>query len=365
MIDCLNWKRKRRSRIVALAVLLGMGLFPLVGGDYDVVLVSRVLCFAILALSLDLIWGYTGLLSFGHGAFFGMGAYSLGLILKYLNFPGVAYVGILVGTIGPMIFAIILGYFLFYGRVSGIYFGIITLALTTICYSVVNYPDAFYITGGQNGLYGPFLKPKYGIPGLWEYQRTLTSNLANYYTAMAGFLLAFVFCHYLVKSSFGKILRAIKNNEERLEYLGYNVANFKIAIFSIACGLAGFAGSLSVPIQFIGPTVFGLIFSTSVIIWVAVGGRGTLLGPIIGALLVTYVESWLSTEFAYMWVLLMGVFFILVIIFQPDGLMGLPRRLGIYRLPARSSYSRPVISTTQDLKGVCDDVDGFRTKKSQ
>lgn len=365
MIDRLNWKTKKRSRIAALAVLLGMGLFPLVGGDYDVVLVSRVLCFAILALSLDLLWGYTGLLSFGHGAFFGMGAYSFGLTLKYLNFPGVAYVGVLIGTFGPMIVAVIFGYFLFYGRVSGIYFGIITLALTTLFYSIVNHPDAFYITGGQNGLYGSFLVPKYGIPGVWEYKRTLVSNFANYYTAMVGFVMAFIFCQYLVNSSFGKILRAIKNNEERLEYLGYNAANFKIAIFSIACGLAGFAGSLSVPIQFIGPTVFGLIFSTSVIIWVAVGGRGTLLGPIIGAPLVTYVESWLSTEFEYMWLLLMGVFFIIVIIFQPDGLMGLPKRLGIHRLPARSPYSRPVISTTQDSKEVWDDADGLRTKKSQ
>jgi urea transport system permease protein len=120
--------------------------------------------------------------------------------------------------------------------------------------------------------------------------------------------------------------------------LGYNVANFKIAIFSIACGLAGFAGSLSVPIVFIGPTVFGLVFSTSVIVWVAVGGRGTLIGPIIGALLVTYMENWLSTQFEYLWVLLMGLFFVLVIVFQPDGLLGLRQRCGwlIRRIPPRN-----------------------------
>jgi len=243
------------------------------------------------------------------------------------------------------------GYFLFYGRVSGIYFGIITLALTLICQSLVNHPDAFYITGGQNGLYGSFLTPKYGIPFLWEYKRTIRSNFANYYTAMAGFVLAFIFCRGLVKSFFGKILRAIKNNEERLEFLGYNVANYKIAIFCVACGLAGFAGSLSVPIYFIGPTVFGLIFSTSVVIWVAVGGRGTLLGPVIGTLLVTYVESWLSTQFQEMWELFMGTFFVLVIIFQPDGIMGLVARLNLSRSSVKSINGRQVQSGSPRPEG--------------
>jgi len=343
MVDPRRWGTKRSRRIAYGVVLLIMGVFPLVGGDYDVVLVSRILCFAVLALSLDLLWGYTGLLCFGHGAFFGVGSYSFGLTLKYVDFPGVAYVALLMGILVPVIIALILGYFLFYGRVSGIYFGIITLAVATIFHSIVNHPDLFYITGGQNGLYGRFLNVKYGIPGIWEYQRTLVSNLANYYTAFVGFVIAFAFCRHVINCPFGKTLRGIKDNEERLEYLGYNVANFKIAIFAIACGLAGFAGSLSVPILFIGPTVFGLLFSTSVIVWVAVGGRGTLLGPMIGAVLVTYMENWLSTQFEYLWVLLMGVFFVLVIVFQPDGLLGLhqPLRNLIRRFPTKLRYDGP------------------------
>jgi len=366
MVGSLTWKSKWNIRLAVSVILAAMAGFPWVGGDYDVVLVSRVLCFAILALSLDLLWGYTGLLSFGHGAFFGIGAYSLGLTLKYLHFTGNAYVGVLVGTVGAVVIAVILGYFLFYGHVSGIYFGIITLALTTILFSIVNHPDAFYITGGQNGLYGTFLKPRYGIPGIWEYQRTLTSNLANYYTSMAGFIAAFVFCRYLVNSSFGKILRAIRNNEERLEYLGYNVANLKIVIFAVACGLAGFGGTLSVPIQFIGPTVFGLIFSTSAIIWVAVGGRGTLVGPAIGALVVTYVESWLSTQFSSLWVLFMGTFFILVIIFQPDGIMGLHRRaVGTRRLTAEAVNNSLLLSMVQDPKETGDVDSSLGNEKSQ
>lgn len=342
MVNLRTW-RTNGSKIIAYGVtLLIMGVFPLVSGDYEVVLGSRILCFAIVAVSLDLLWGYTGLLSFGHGAFFGLGLYSFGITLKYVDFPGVGYVALFIGILIPVIIAVIFGYFLFYGRVSGIYFGIITLALTTILYSIVNHPDLFYLTGGQNGLYGRFLDVKYGIPGVWEYQRTRVSNLANYYTAFVGFLISFAFCHYLINSPFGKILRGIKGNEERLEYLGYNVANFKIGIFAIACGLAGFAGGLSVPILFIGPTVFGLLSSTSIIVWVAVGGRGTLIGPIIGAVLVNYWESWLSTEFEYLWVLFMGVFFVLVIIFQPDGLIGLHRPLRniIQRLPSKLGYGR-------------------------
>lgn len=334
-----RWENRRSRTILYAAILVLMSVFPLVAGDYDVVLVARILCFAILAMSLDLIWGYTGLLSFGHGAFFGIGSYSLGLTLKYFNFPGVTYVGIFMGTFGAMFFAFILGYFLFYGRVSGIYFGIITLALTTIFYSIVNHPDAFYITGGQNGLYGRFLNPVYGIPGVLEYTRTVISSVSNYYTIMVAFVVTFAFCRHLVNSPFGKILRAIENNEERLEYLGYNVANFKIIIFVIACGLAGFAGAISVPVQFIGPTVFGLIFSTSIIIWVAVGGRGSIVGPVVGVLLVTYMQNWLSTQFASLWVLLMGAFFILVIVFQPDGLLGVYQCLRslLKRLPETSS----------------------------
>lgn len=307
--------------------LVLMGIFPLLAGDYDVVLLSRVMCFAILALSLDLIWGYAGLLSFGQGAFFGIGSYGIGLVLKYVQFPGDTYLGIIAGTFGAAALGAVLGYFLFYGRVSGIYFGIITLALTTILYAIVNHPDAFYVTGGQNGLYGAFLNPKYGIPGLWEYKRTVISNFGNYYTAMAALVFAFAVSVFLVNSPFGRILRAVQDNEERLEFFGYNVAKIKIAIFSISCGMAGFAGSISVPVLFTGPTFFGLLFSTSAIIWVALGGRGTLVGPVIGALIVTYVESWLSTQFEYLWVLLMGLFFVIFVLFQPEGLFGLFKKL--------------------------------------
>ena len=320
---------EREPLKVYLIGLLILGFFPLVGGDIHTVLVARFLSLAILALSLDLLWGYTGLLSFGHGAFFGLGAYALGLTLKYFDFPGVAYVGLVVGTLGPMAVGAVLGYFLFYGRVSGIYFGIITLAFTTICMSIAI--STFSITGGLNGLYGTFLQPKFGIPGLWEYQRTLVSNTANYYTAVVGFVLAFAFCRYLAKRPFGKILLAIKNNEERLEYLGYNVPQCKTWIFAIACGMAGFAGCISVPIQFLAPTVFGVMFSVSIVIWVAVGGRSFLWGAILGTLLVNYMQNWLSTQFDHLWLLFMGVFFVLMVVFEPDGLLGLYERLRAWR----------------------------------
>lgn len=307
------------------AGLLALFIFPWLGGDYHTVLMARLLSLAILALSLGLLWGYAGLLSFGHGAFFGLGAYGLGLMLKYYDFPGVTYAGFFVGTVGALLVGAVLGYFLFYGRVSGIYFGIITLAFVTICWSIA--ASTFHLTGGNNGLYGTFLQPKLGIPGLWEYKRTLVSNWANYYTALAGFMGAFIFCRYLIKSPMGKVLLAIKNNENRLEYLGYNVPKIKTSIFAIACGLAGFSGCISVPTQFIAPSLFSVSFSVSIIIWVAVGGRATLVGPVIGTLLVQYVENWLSGQFENLWVLFMGIFFVLVVVFEPDGLFGLFRRI--------------------------------------
>jgi urea ABC transporter permease protein UrtC len=286
---------------------------------------SRFMAFAILALSLDLLWGYTGLLSFGHGAFFGIGAYALGLVLKYFNFTGATYVGLLLGVLGPMIIAAIFGYFLFYGRVSGIYFGIIMLAFTTICGTIAI--NTFHLTGGYNGLYGTFLRPTFGIPGLWEYQRTLTNNYANYYTAMVGLIAAFVFSFYLANKPIGKVLLAIKNNEDRMEYLGYNVPKCKTWIFVIACGMAGFAGCMSVPIRFLAPSTFSLAFSIQIIIWLAVGGRGTLIGAVIGTLVVSYMREFLSAGFENYWLLLMGIFFVLVVVFEPDGIIGMYRRI--------------------------------------
>ncbi len=310
---------------IYLIGIVALSLFPLVGGDNHTVLVARFLSLAILALSLDLLWGFSGLLSFGHGAFFGLGAYGLGLTLKYLNFPGVTYLGLLIGTFGPMLVGFILGYFLFYGRVSGIYFGIITLAFTTIVMAIAI--SQFKIAGGQNGLYGTFLVPKFGIPGLWEVKRDLVSYYANYYVTLIGFVLSFAFCRFLLKRPFGKILLAIKNNEDRLSYLGYNVPKCKTWIFTIACGLAGFAGCMSVPINFVSPVIFGVMFSVSIIIWVAVGGRGSLWGAVIGTLLVNYMQDWLSTQFADLWVLLMGIFFVLVVVFEPDGLVGIYKKI--------------------------------------
>lgn len=305
--------------------MLALGIFPFFGGDFHTVLMSRIMSFAILALSLDLLWGYTGLLPFGHGAFFGIGAYALGLVLKYFDFTGATYVGLILGIAGPMVIAAILGYFLFYGRVSGIYFGIIILAFTTICGTIAI--NTFHLTGGYNGLYGTFLRPEFGIPGLWEYKRTLTSNYANYYTAMFGLIAAFVFSLYLTNKPIGKVLLAIKNNEDRLEYLGYNVAKCKLWIFVIACGMAGFAGCMSVPIRFLAPSTFSLAFSIQIIIWLAVGGRGTLIGAVLGTLVVSYMREFLSARFENYWLLFMGIFFVLVVVFEPDGLIGMYRRI--------------------------------------
>jgi urea transport system permease protein len=144
---------------------------------------------------------------------------------------------------------------------------------------------------------------------------------------------SFVFSKKLSERPIGKVMLAIKNNENRLEYLGYNVPKVKTWVFAVACGMAGFAGCMSVPVRFIAPDIFSIAFSIQVIIWLAVGGRGTLVGAVIGTLVVSYMQVWLSTRFENMWLLFMGIFFVLVVVFEPDGIVGIYRKLLRKRMP--------------------------------
>jgi urea transport system permease protein len=182
---------------------------------------------------------------------------------------------------------------------------------------------SFHLTGGLNGL-RDFATPTYGIPGVW--QVAAAGSRIPYYMAVGGAVLSFLLARKLVTSSFGRTLEAIRNNEDRVEFLGYDVPRIKMVIFAVACGLAGLAGALYVPLGFVSPELMGLGFATNIIVWVSIGGRGTLVGAFVGALLVSYLQLVLSGMAQELWFLLMGLFFILVVMFQPDGLMGFVRR---------------------------------------
>lgn len=310
--------RLGRIRLVTLLVLPLAVAFPLMVGRFQVSLMVKFLIFAMFALSLDLLWGYGGILSLGHAGFFGLGAYATALVLIHYGGPGATYLGLLAGVIVPALLAAFLGYFLFYGRVGGMYFAIITLVVSTVLNQMVITFIEF--TGGLNGLY-PIPPLTIYIPGLLDLE--ITGEAPLYYSMLICLVLFFLFCRKIVNSGFGRLTRAIKDNETRVEYFGYNLANGKIAVLCLSCALAGLAGGLYAPaIGFISPDLLGIAMTTEVLVWVAVGGKGTLTGAIVGALLVNLIAFFLSGQLVNLWYLIMGMFLVAIVLFRPKGIMG-------------------------------------------
>ncbi len=319
-----RWWPGRRGVLAGygLALLLLL-LFPWVSNSYQVGLLAKFLTYALLALSLDLLWGYTGVLNFAHGLFFGLGAYALALVLTHWgDVPGATYLGLLLAITVPGVLALLLGYAMFFGRVSGVYFAIVTFAVGAIFQSITIVWIEF--TGGLNGLYG-FPNPRLGIPGRWEVE--VTGTLLPYYLIVGVLAGVYFLARRLVNSPFGQALQALKDNEDRVEFLGYHVPGIKLIIFTISCALAGLSGAVYVPVGFVSAEIMGILFSTAVIVWVAVGGRGTLLGAVLGALVVNYLQTFMSDVLVFYWLLFIGLFFMGVVMFVPDGLVGLLQRL--------------------------------------
>ncbi|MHB8277003.1 MAG: branched-chain amino acid ABC transporter permease [Candidatus Humimicrobiaceae bacterium] len=308
---------------------------PYIMSPFQTELLSKFMVFGLVALSYDLIWGFAGITNFGHAVFFGSGAYAFGLVSKNINIPGVTYLAILAAIIVPMLIGIFLSIFLHHGKVAGAFFAIVTLVLGAAFESIAM--AWTNVTGGMNGLYN-FATPKLGIPGVWEFE--LSGFAIPYYLIFIS-LVFFLFLTWWImkKRDFGKVISAIKNNENRLEYLGYNVNLFKTIIFAISCGIAGFAGALYVLVSTITPSVLGIGMSIQILVWVAVGGRGSLWGAIAGAVIVSAMRELLSGLFLDFWLLIIGIFFILVVILWPMGFAGLCERIGqIFSKKKRQLY---------------------------
>jgi urea transport system permease protein len=304
---------------ISAAVVAVFCAFPFAAGTYQASLLSRYLVFGLFAMSFDLLWGYAGIMNFGHAAFFGLGAYSVGMVMKYLHVPGASVIAIIAALVVPAVVALIVGYFLFYGRVAGVYFAIVTMALSLAMQAISIAVD---VTGGLNGL-REFPPLQFRIPGVFTL--TMTGDWAPYYATViiSGLLLLAAF--KIVRSSFGRSLEALRDNPERAESLGYNIASVQLIVFVISCMMAGVAGALYVPIGHISPELLGLIFSTNALVWVSIGGRGTLVGGFVGALIVSYLQYFLGAKLQNLWFLLIGVFFILVVLFKSGGIMGFLR----------------------------------------
>jgi urea transport system permease protein len=313
---------------------------------YLVALFGKYACYALLALSIDLIWGFCGILSLGHGAFFALGGYAMGMYLMrqigtrgvyadpilpdfmvFLNwkelpiywygFQHFAYAALMVMLV-PGGLAFVFGWFAFRSRVTGVYLSIITQALTFAL--MLGFFRNNFGFGGNNGLTD--FKDILGFNVQAETTRTALFSIT-----CVALMLAFVLCRALITSKFGKVLIAIRDAETRTRFLGYRVESYKLFVFTLSACMAGVAGALYVPqVGIINPSEFAPGNSIEAVIWVAVGGRGTLSGAVIGAVLVNYAKTFFTSGFlAPYWLFMLGSLFIGVTLLLPRGIVGTMR----------------------------------------
>lgn len=318
---------------------------PLFVSDFRLNLLAKFLAFAIVALGLDLIWGYTGILSLGHGIFFGLGAYAMSMYLKleasggrppdFMGWSGLKelplfwqpfqsfWFAVAMGIAVPALLALVLGYFTFRNRIRGVYFTILTQALVIITTTLLIGQQAF--TGGTNGITGYSAVLGYPI-GSPDTKRVL------YYITVAALIGIFVFCRFVTGSRFGKVLRAIRDGENRVRFIGYNPAVYQMVVFTISAAIAGIAGMLFVlHVGIISPSMLGIVPSIEMVLWVAIGGRGTLIGAALGAILMNWAKSEFSTAYPEGWLFFMGLLFVVIVVFMPRGIAGLISQLKFRR----------------------------------
>jgi urea transport system permease protein len=310
---------------------------------FGITLIGKYLCYGMLALAVDLIWGYCGILSLGHAAFFSLGGYAMGMYLMrqigprgvygdpilpdfmvFLNWKSLPWFwhgfnhfpfALAMMFLVPALLAFVFGWFAFRSRVTGVYFSIITQALTfALMLSFFRNDMGF---GGNNGFTD--FKDILGF----DLHSDLTRVVLLLVT-VAALAAGYLACRAIVESRAGRVLHAIRDAESRTRFLGYPVESFKLWIFVFSAILAGIAGALYVPqIGIINPSEFAPINSIEAVIWVAVGGRGTLYGAIAGAVLVNYAKTYLTGAFPEIWLFALGALFVLVTLFLPRGIIGL------------------------------------------
>ena len=315
----------RLLRALLLTGLAALALYPIAGDVFYLQLFAKIMIFAIFAMSLDLLVGFTGLISFGHAAFFGLGAYTLMLLSPeyaaaslWLSLPtAVAVAGFAALIIGALVL-----------RTSGIYFIMVTLAFAQMLYY---FAIKSKVLGGSDGAY-IYVKPDAAILGWRSFD--LGNRIHFYYVALALMVGTYALLRTVLRSLFGHVVLGIRANEQRMRVLGYPVFRYKLAAFVLAGGLAGLAGYLeAAQFGYVNPEFFGWQESGSVLMMVILGGIGSLFGPILGAFALTLLQDFLSDEaifhgFHKHWLLPMGVFIILAVLLLPRGIGGLALGLG-------------------------------------
>jgi urea transport system permease protein len=332
-----TFKKLPINRMIDMLVLIFLVTFPFYQKTYWIYIMSGIMAYIIFALSLDLLWGYTGLMSMGHSVLFGAGGYMVGISCAYLNqaswvkfdklpwflsLLGSDSGGFAMGLIVPGVIALFIGLFMFSGKIQGVFFSLITLAIAGIAELFVVNQSTY--THGDSGI---------TVTG-----RTVISNSADdkmtdfqyYFVVLAFLVLAYIVCMLLSHSRTGKVLQSVRENEARLTFLGYRPAAFKLFVFVISGVMAGLAGMLYVRVQgSINYTSVGISLATLVLVWVAVGGRGNLTGAILGTLLLEVAQtkmnsvfSGISADFAQYWKLALGVLILVIVFLIPDGVIG-------------------------------------------
>ena len=330
---------------VSLALLFGL---PMVLDTFNLLQITVYAVLAILALSLAFIWGFGGILCFGHSAFFGLGAYVYAVAV--INF-GESTLPLLLALALPALLAAGLGYFMFYARISDVYVGVITLTVALIFYNCINstagpeYHIGTAMLGGFNGI--PNV-PSLNFP--FDPDATL-DPVGMFYLAMGLLIVVYFGLRAILATRFGRVLVAIRENEARVEFLGYDARFHKLVAFSIGGGLAGLAGCLFVSWgNYVSPTVFSIVQSAQIIIWLMVGGVGTLLGPIIGCVAIAWLTTAIGTQQTVNANVVFGAILLVFVLLVPKGIApmvserlvpwlvrSLPRLLR--RSPARVSYA--------------------------
>jgi branched-chain amino acid transport system permease protein len=328
---------RRVLPIVEVMVLLVAAVLPLVLQDYLTVFATRVIILALFALSFDLVWGYAGIMSFGQALFFGAAGYGVALLARDLNVTSVFLVlpaGMLIG----LVFSLLLGGFLLLGRhPSSVIF--VALGTLTGSYAADRLARGWYYLGGQNGI------PSIPSPSFGSY--AIEEGTVYYYLALGILFIVYLLCRFLVRSQFGLALAGLRENERRIAFFGYKAQHLKAIVFAVGGTIAGLAGSLYAFHEgFVWPNMLGVVVSTQVVLYVLFGGSGTLIGAVIGTVIIEGVSFWLSDNYRDIWPVILGIMLLLVILFRPLGLISLVvgerERVGAFGgRPKRSRHAAP------------------------
>lgn len=334
---------------VALLVLLALPLLSLLPADnslqvsaYTLTLVGKILCYAIVALALDLVWGYAGLLSLGHGLFFALGGYAMGMYLMreaagdslpafmtFLSWTELPWYwsgtqhflwALCLVVLAPGLLALVFGFFAFRSRIKGVYFSIMTQALTFAGMLLFFRNETGF--GGNNGFTN--------FRSILGFSITSQGTRAVLFLLTVALLVASLALGWrLAASKFGRVLTALRDAENRLMFCGYDPRGFKLFVWVLSAVLCGLAGALYVPqVGIINPSEMSPTNSIEAAVWVALGGRGSLIGPLLGAGVVNGMKSWFTVAFPEYWLFFLGALFILVTLYLPKGVIGLLKKRG-------------------------------------